>query len=89
MLGKQNNGALNQPVYDYLFAQAYQHLGLLIPHEQGDSLRLEMVVHYYVSAFIGVLVWWLEKDLPYSVEEAGQLLKQLTMPGLREVLGSS
>lgn len=86
MLGKQSNGALSQPVYDYLFAQAHQHLGLLIPYQKTDSLRLEMVVHYYVNAFIGVLVWWLEKDLPYSVEEVGQLLKQLTLPGLREIL---
>jgi AcrR family transcriptional regulator len=87
LLGQQNNRALNQPVYDYLFAQTYQHLGLLIPRQKVDPLRLEMVVHYYVSAFVGILVWWLENDRPYSVEELGQLLKQLTLPGLREVLG--
>lgn len=86
MLDKQGKGSHNQPVYDYLFSQAYEHLRLLIPHEKRDSLRLEMIVHYYVSAFIGVLIWWLEKDLPYSAEEVGQLLKQLTLPGLREVL---
>jgi AcrR family transcriptional regulator len=86
LLEKQGNSSLNKPVYEYLFNEAYQHLGLLIPHQKGDTLRLEMVAHYYVSAFIGVLVWWLEKDLPYSVEAMGQLLKQLTLPGLKNIL---
>jgi AcrR family transcriptional regulator len=89
MLGKQGKGSLNQPVYDYLFSQAYQHLILLMPQAKQDSRKLEMIVHYYVNAFIGVLIWWLERDLPYSSEELGTLLKQLTMPGLREVLDLS
>lgn len=88
LLGKQGQVGFSKPLYDYLFAQAYQHLELLLPQGKGDKLRLEMVTHYYVSAFIGVLVWWLEKNRPYSVEEIGQLLRKLTLPGLKEVLGT-
>jgi hypothetical protein len=44
------------------------------------------VAHYIVSAFIGIFVWWVENDMPCSAEEIGTLLKQLTIPGLREVL---
>ncbi len=87
LLGRQGNGTLNKPVYDFLLASAQQHLKLLIPHGKGDSLKLEMVTHYYVGAFIGVLAWWLEKDLPYSVDDLGQSLKQLAMSGLMEIWG--
>jgi AcrR family transcriptional regulator len=86
LLGKQGKGLLNQPVYDYLFTQAHQHITLLIPGAESDARKLDIIVHYYVNAFVGVLIWWLEQDLPISSQELGDLLKQLTLPGLREVL---
>jgi AcrR family transcriptional regulator len=89
LLGKPGESRPNRLVYDYLYREAYHHLGLLIPGNKGEALQLEMVAHYYVSAFIGVLIWWLEKDLPYSAEELGQLLRELAMPGLARILGSN
>lgn len=85
MLG--NHRAANNPLYDYLYAVTREHLRLMIQIKHGDTLQLEMAAHYYTSAFIGVLMWWLAQDIAYSAEEFAQLLNQFMLPGLRSVFG--
>jgi AcrR family transcriptional regulator len=89
LLGKQAIAIFNPPIYDYLFA--YMHEALQ-PSESGDiqaSLKIEIVAHYFVSAFIGVLRWWVEKDMPCTAEEMDKLFKQLSVTGFKDVLGWS
>jgi AcrR family transcriptional regulator len=52
-------------------------------------LQTEMISHYFVSAFIGIVRWWVEKDIPCTAEEMDKLFKQLSMTGYGEVLGWS
>jgi AcrR family transcriptional regulator len=87
MLEYQEGSAGHNPFSDYLFVLTREHLKLMVQHEYGDTPLLEMITHYYTSAFIGVLVWWLENDMSYSAEELVQVLNQLTLSGLKEVLG--
>jgi hypothetical protein len=56
----------------------------MIQLQHSDPLRREMAAHYYTSAFIGALTWWLENDMVYSAEVFAQMLNQLTLPGLKE-----
>lgn len=74
-------------IYNSIFAQAFEHLKLMLPSEKQGSLQSEMMAHYIASAFMGILTWWVEKDMPYSAEEMGRLARQIVLPGLREVLG--
>jgi hypothetical protein len=60
----------------------------MIQLKHNDTLRLELAAHYYASAFIGALVWWLENDMVYTAETFGQIINQLTLPGLNEALGN-
>lgn len=87
MLGKPGQGAHHNPLEDYLFIVTREHFRAMIQVKHGDSTQLELVAHYYASAFIGALVWWLEHDGIYSAEEFAQMLNRLTLPGLKEVFG--
>ena len=87
LLGKRSNGVFNKHFYDYLFAHMKEHLRLPMPREKHDSPQSEIMAHYIVSAFMGILVWWVENDMPCTAEEIVRLFKQLTMPGFRDVLG--
>lgn len=87
MLGQHGRGARDNPFYDHLFALTREHFRLMIEHEKADARRLDMATHYYASAFIGVLAWWLENDMAYSAEEFGQMINRLTLPGLMAVIG--
>jgi hypothetical protein len=58
---------------------------LMIRHEKSDALQLEMATHYFASAFLGVLGWWLDTNMACSTEQLAQMVNKLTLPGLQEV----
>lgn len=48
--------------------------------------QIEMVAAYLTSAFLSLLVWWIDNDLPCSVEELYTMMVRLIEPGLKDVL---
>ncbi|MED1791866.1 TetR/AcrR family transcriptional regulator [Brevibacillus nitrificans] len=46
------------------------------PDDQRLTIPREIAERYFAAAFLGVIVWWLEKDMPYSSKYmAAQLLR--------------
>jgi AcrR family transcriptional regulator len=86
LLGKQGIGAFSQPIYDYIFGYMYEAAKMLLPRDRVISYQPEMAAHYYVSAFIGTLRWWVDKDLPCTAEELDALFKQLAIHGFKDGL---
>jgi len=102
MLGNRGYGIFAKPVYDYVFAHVhgiftkpihddvFAHLHgpfkMLRSRERYSSLESEIAAHYFVSAFMGILVWWVEKDRPCSAEEIDRLFRQLAIPGFRSLV---
>jgi hypothetical protein len=54
--------------------------------EKVGLLESEIAAHYFVSALMGILVWWIEKDMPCTAEEIDRLFRELAMPGFKRVL---
>jgi AcrR family transcriptional regulator len=46
----------------------------------------DVVAGYFASALLGFITWWLEKELPYSGDEAADLFITLFFRGARQVL---
>jgi len=104
MLGNRGYGIFAKPVYDYLFAHvhsiftepvhadamAHLHgtLNILRSRAKLGSFESEVAAHYFVSALMGILVWWVEKDMPCTAEEIDMLFRELAMPGFRHVLAA-
>ena len=102
MLGNRGYGIFAKPIYDYVFAhvhgiftrpihddpvaQLHKSLKMSISREKYGSLETEIAAHYFVSALMGILVWWVEKDMPCTAEEIDRLFRQLAMPGFTHVL---
>jgi len=102
VLGNRGYGIFAKPVYDYVFAHvhgiftepvhadALVHLHepfkMLRSRDRYGSLESEIAAHYFVSALMGILVWWVEKDMPCSAEEIDRIFRELAMPGFRHVL---
>jgi AcrR family transcriptional regulator len=85
LLGKPGIGTFNQPIYDYIFDYMYEAARMLTPRDKQNSYQPEMAAHYYVSAFIGTIRWWLDKDMPCSAEELDTFFKQLAIHGFRDI----
>ena len=105
MLGNRGYGIFAKPVYDYVFAHvhgiftrpihddALAHLHTLlekpISREKYGSLESEIAAHYFASALMGILVWWVEKDIPCPAEEIDRLFRQLARPSFGQVLAAN
>jgi AcrR family transcriptional regulator len=80
------HGIFTKPIHDDMVAHLHEPFKKLASHEKYSSLESEIAAHYFVSAFMGILVWWIEKDMPCTAEEIDGLLKQLAIPGFTRVL---
>jgi len=105
MLGNRGYGIFAKPIYDYVFdhihgiftepvhadvfTQLHGQFNTLRPREKYGSLESEIAAHYFVSALMGILVWWVEKDMPCAAEEIDRLFRELAMPGFRRVLAAN
>jgi AcrR family transcriptional regulator len=105
MLGNRGYGIFAKPVYDHVFAHVHgiftrplqdnalahihEAFKILKSHKKYSSLESEIAAHYFVSALMGLLVWWVEKDMPCSAEEIDRLFRQLAIPSFGQVLASN
>jgi len=87
LLGKEGGNALVKDAHQQLTIHLRQHLKQLATDEQNLPVRPDALVHYFASAFLALVVWWLDNDLPYSAEHMHEVFTQLAMPGFRNVLG--
>lgn len=51
------------------------------------QVPLEVFVNSLAGAWIGLMTWWLEEDMPYSSEEMAVMYQRMFMRSTREVLG--
>jgi AcrR family transcriptional regulator len=105
VLGNRGYGIFAKPVYDYVFAHVHgifteslynevlTHLHEPFQRMRSDerygSLESEIAAHYFVSAFMGVLVWWVEEDMPCTAEKIDTIFRELAMPGFTHVMAAN
>jgi AcrR family transcriptional regulator len=48
--------------------------------------EIELAVQYLSNALIGLLVWWVHNDFPYSIDEMNEAFNTLSQTGLNGLL---
>ncbi len=71
---------------DYVAVLVREHFRAQFPAAAKNQVQLETAVQFIVSAFIGLGIWWLDNDLPYSAEEMYSTFRRLTLHGVRSFL---
>ncbi|MDR9855213.1 TetR/AcrR family transcriptional regulator [Paenibacillus sp. VCA1] len=51
------------------------------PDDSNLSARREVVIKYVESAFLELIIWWVENQMPYSEEEMAEMLMNLSILG--------
>lgn len=51
------------------------------------GIPTSLVAHYVTGAILGLIVWWLNNNRPYSVEQMAAIYGHLMDPGATKVLG--
>jgi len=62
------------------------HLRLQLGEADVDPVRFDAAVQFVVGAFMALLIWWVESDVPYSPEEIHSAFRRMAAPGVRRFL---
>jgi len=54
---------------------------LMEPDDQKLTVPREMAIRFYAAAFLEVIVWWLENDMPYTPKFMATQLMRITIKG--------
>jgi AcrR family transcriptional regulator len=88
LLGSRDGAALLHYLREVLATPLREHLeGAVAAHNRPPpTAQIELVVTAFVSAVLGVLVWWLETDLPYTPAEMDRSIERLMSLGVGRAL---
>jgi AcrR family transcriptional regulator len=87
MVGKQSGVILLREIQQILADLVRAELASVIPPGARGAIPQEVLVEYVVSAFLGLLVWWLEVERTCSAAEMDQMFQSLTTPGVLAAIG--
>ncbi len=87
MLSAEGVPAFSAGVRDYMAEVTLRWLSAMQPQPHQSRVPLEIVASSLSWSLLGILLWWLEHDMPHSPEYmAGQFRLLITLD-LRQVLG--
>lgn len=85
--GGTHQQQLNKHFYKLIDKQIEQRLQIMWESSQQPRIPFEVIVGYCSSAFLGVLIWWLDNDTPYTPQHMASWVQQLMVPGAFHGLG--
>jgi AcrR family transcriptional regulator len=74
-------------VRDYMAEITLRWLTALQPHSRQSRVPLEIVANSLSWSLLGVLIWWLEHDMPHPPEYMAEQFQLLITLDLKQVLG--
>jgi AcrR family transcriptional regulator len=86
LLSSRDGAVLLGYLRDVLTAPLAEHLRVAAASHGHASSPVPVMVAAFVSAVLGVLVWWLEADAPYTPVEMDRMVERLLAPGMSVVL---
>jgi AcrR family transcriptional regulator len=85
LAGKQGGSLALEYLNKYLSSLLRAHLRQQFS-KKTTQVPPEIVAHYLVSSFMALLTWWLDNNIPYSVDRMNDMFRRLTQPGIEAVL---
>lgn len=87
MLGEEGVPAFAARMRGYVEEIGLKWFSVLQPDAEHMSVRPEIAINFLGSAYLGVIAWWLDNDMPYPSEFMADQLMRLTALGLHRSLG--
>ena len=80
-VGRQGSDAVRRLLPEPLSNMVAEHIRVQFPDWQGDEQRLAAAARFIVSAFLGMLTWWLDTDAPFTGDEVFIICRSLAVEG--------
>jgi hypothetical protein len=87
LIGKQSGALVRKQIEQLITDLVHDELAALARSAAAAPIERELVVQYTVSAFLGLLIWWADREGPYTPTQMDAIFQQLTLPGVLAGLG--
>lgn len=88
LFGKQAGKVLLNHIQKALTLNLREHFQKTFPKKK-PSVPLDVFVQYFVSTFLGLLVWWLDNDTSYSAAQMDEYFRKFVEPTVQAVMGGA
>ena len=90
VLLRGQSGAVLMKTAQTLLSRNIEHsLTTAFAGKRSPSVPLPVMSQYLAGAFLNLLKWWLEAEMPYSPERMHEMFQQLALPGVWAAVGES
>lgn len=89
LLGSTAEAVVRRRIHSVLAGIVSRELKLELQRRKGRTIRVspELLVHFLVSSYISVLMWWLNSRNPIPPAEVDLSYRQLVLPCLEAIFG--
>ncbi|HEX6495084.1 MAG TPA: TetR/AcrR family transcriptional regulator [Acidobacteriaceae bacterium] len=90
LLGSTAEAVVRRRIHSVLAGFVSRELKFELQHRKGKSIPVspELLVHFLVSSYISVLMWWLNSKNQLSPAEVDLSYRQLVLPSLDAIFGT-
>jgi AcrR family transcriptional regulator len=82
VVGRQSGQLMQRNLEKTLTARVKKRVDRLWVGGQRQAVPPDILTHHLVSAFMSLLIWWLDHDLPHPPERMDQIYRQLIRRGI-------
>ena len=86
LLGERGVASVMHRIRAYLAQLTRHQLAQTLPREAKTTVPTEIIAQYIAGAIFGLIVWWLENDMPHSPEAMAQMFHRMVLPGILATL---
>jgi hypothetical protein len=87
MLGDNGVWSFIHKIQEYIYKSSLERL-IAIRGETPDSpVEVELVLSFVAAAYVGVIHWWLENDMPHTPEVMADKMMTIYRDGVYRSLG--
>lgn len=87
MLGENAVWKFVHQLQDYVYEQTLSRLRDFQGEQAGSEAEFELVLRHMSAAYVGVIHWWVENDMPYTPSEMADKLVAIYRAGIYRSLG--
>lgn len=87
LIGKRGVGYVTHHIISYMTTVFEEKLENDFPNEDDLPIPRALVARHLTGSMYALLTWWLENEMPYSVEYMAKVANDLCRRGVLEILG--
>jgi AcrR family transcriptional regulator len=85
ILSGQGAAEITRAIRDFIAGRIRENCDRKYPHREL-SMPMEVVANYLAAVKLNMVIWWLDRGMPYPPAQMAEMCAQLTMHGAAPVL---